>query len=299
MTGKVMASNGFTPKIMSENAGIPDSIRHVVVIVKGNRTFDDVLGDVRQAANGIVMASPNLARFGRSGYADGRNVRLSLQRVDMTPNHHQLAETFSFSDNFYADGGIPWARLERNGVAFKGDQATDQSRAAQFIQAIEEKYGEGKQPLPPLVLLHLPNDRMAEPKPDEGYPYDASYVADNDYALGRIVEFLSHSPWWREMAIFITEEQTPDGWDHIDAQRSILLCVGPHFKKNYASHVNAGFPSLLKTVSRILRLTPVNLFDAAASDLDVFTDTPDFAPYAALPVDKRVFDPAKLAESQH
>jgi hypothetical protein len=220
--------------------------------------------------------------------------------VDVTPNHHKLAGMFSFSDNFYAEGGIPWARLERLGISFRADTNTpDLSRAEQFIHQVQQKYGEGKQPLPPLVLLHLPNSRIGEPRPEDGFTYDASYVASNDLALARVVEFLSKSPWWREMAIFVTEEGPPAGLDHIDAYRSPLLCVGPHFKKNYVSHVNTSFPGLLKTIFRILRLPPVGLLDATASDLaDVFTDTPDFEPYTPLPVDRHLNIPAKAAEPE-
>jgi len=82
----------------------------------------------------------------------------------------------------------------------------DQFRATQFIHEIEEKYVKGGEPFPRFIFMHLPNDHMTEPRPQDGYPYDASYVADNHYALGRIVEFLSRTPWWREMAIFVTED---------------------------------------------------------------------------------------------
>ena len=61
---------------------------------------------------------------------------------------------------------------------------------------------------------------MARPRPADGYPYAASYVADNDYALGRIVEYLSHTPWWREMAIFVTEDDAQGGVDHVDSHRT-------------------------------------------------------------------------------
>ncbi len=77
----------------------------------------------------------------------------------------------------------------------------------------------------------------------------------------------------------------------------MLLGVGPYFKKNYVSHVNSSFPGLLKTVFRLLRVPPLNLFDATASDLsDCFTGTPDFSPYKALPIDANLFDPAKARE---
>jgi len=173
----------------------------------------------------------------------------------------------------------------------------DQFRASQFIGEIQKMYGESKAPLPQVLFIHLPNDHMAKPRPTDGYPYEASFVADNDYALGRIIDFLSHSPWWREMAIFITEDDAQGGRDHIDAHRTVFLGVGPYFKRNYVSHVNSSFPGMLKTVFRLLRLPPLNLFDATAADLsDCFTETPDFTPYGALSIDSRLFDPAKARE---
>jgi YVTN family beta-propeller protein len=402
-TALVMAVNGYAPKPMETGTPLPEGIRHVVVIVKENRTFDEVFGDIRKVANGPVMAAPVLARFGRAGYADGSNVRFSLKQINVTPNHHQLAEMFSFSDNFYADSdvsvdghhwlvgsypdawtqssftaayagqkdfrfpttapgrllfaesnssvhpeeqleaGTIWHHFERHGISFRnfgegfelagndegeGLKPTgarfltnvpmpdplyrntsrqypgfnmnvpDQFRATQFIHEITELYGEGKAPLPQLLFLHLPNDHMAKPRPKDGYPYEASFVADNDYALGRIIEFLSHSPWWPEMAIFITEDDAQGGRDHIDSHRTVLLGVGPYFKKNYVSHVNSSFPGMLKTVFRLLHIPPLNLFDAIASDLgDCFTATPDLTPYTVLPIaNKLLFDPAKARE---
>jgi hypothetical protein len=138
---------------------------------------------------------------------------------------------------------------------------------------------------------------MARPRPEDGYPYEASFVADNDHALGRIVEYLSNTKWWREMALFITEDDAQGGRDHIDAHRTVLLVAGPYAKKNYVSHRNSSFPGLLKTIFRLLDLPPLNLFDAAATDLsDCFTDTPDFTPYRAEPVDDRLFKPEEARQ---
>src|SRR5262249_41656312 len=111
MTERVMAANGYAPKLMQngapvEPARLPEGIRHVVVIVKENRTFDEVFGDITQAGERPVLGAPGLARLGTRGYADGRNIRLSLQNINVTPNHHKLAEMFSFSDNFYADSDV-------------------------------------------------------------------------------------------------------------------------------------------------------------------------------------------------
>ena len=138
---------------------------------------------------------------------------------------------------------------------------------------------------------------MTKPRPKDGYPFEASFVADNDYALGRIVEFLSQTPWWREMAIFVTEDDAQGGRDHIDAHRTVLMGLGPYFKRNYVSHVNTSFPGMLKTIFRLLGLPPLNLFDAVASDLgDCFANTPDYGGYQVLKEDSRLFDPAVARE---
>jgi hypothetical protein len=176
----------------------------------------------------------------------------------------------------------------------------DQFRADQFIHEMQEKYERGGQALPRFLFIHLPNDHMAETRPGDGYPFHASFVADNDYALGRIMEYLSNSPWWKEMAVFITEDDAQGGRDHIDSHRTLLLAAGPYVKRQYVSHIHASFPGLLKTVFRILGVPPLNLYDASASDLaDCFTSSPDLTPFHVLPIDKRLFDPAAAKEPLH
>ena len=404
-TARVYQYNGFLPS-KKPPAALPKEIRHVVLIVKENRTFDEVFGDIQFASNGPVAGSPALARFGRWGevVSDRRTLssRLILRNVNITPNHHALAERFAFSDNFYADSevsvdghhwlvgsypnawtesslmaayggqkdfrlptaapgrlqfaqsnsslhpeeqleaGALWHHLERHGISFRNygegfelagvyEQAgfkptgaryltnvpmpeplyrntsreypqynmniPDQYRADQFIAEVRRLYLSGEQPFPRFIYIHLPNDHLARPRPEDGYPYEASYMADNDYALGRIVEFLSRTPWWKQMAIFITEDDA-QGWvDHIDSHRTVLLVVSPYARRNYVSHVNSSFPGLLKTIFRLLGIPPLNLFDATAADLaDCFTNEPDFTPYEALPVDPRIFDPARARD---
>src|SRR5262249_1812542 len=140
-------------------------------------------------------------------------------------------------------------------------------------------------------------DHIAKPRPKDGYPLAASYVADNDYALGRIVEYLSHTPWWRTMAIFIAEDDAQGGADHVDAHRTVLMIASPYAKAGYVSHENTSFGGMLKTLFAIMKLPPLNLFDAAASNLsDCFTATADFRPYSLRPSDKTIFDPAKARE---
>ena len=99
------------------------------------------------------------------------------------------------------------------------------------------------------------------------------------------------------MAVFITEDDAQGGRDHIDAHRTVLMAAGPYVKRDYVSHVNSSFPGLLKTVFRLLGMPPLNLFDAAASDLaDCFTAQPDFTPYKLLPVDARLFKPEEAKD---
>jgi YVTN family beta-propeller protein len=111
-TAFVIQANGFTPHADPPRT-LPDGIRHVVLIVKENRTYDEVFGDVQDASNGRAMGTPQMARFGSRGYLDGQGKRLSIRDLQVTPNHHAIARQWSFSDNFYADsdasvGGHHW-----------------------------------------------------------------------------------------------------------------------------------------------------------------------------------------------
>lgn len=402
-TSFVLEANGFRPQEKPASP-LPSGIRHVILIVKENRSYDEVFGDMANAANGAAMGSPLIARLGTRGYVDGKGKRFSLKDVNITPNHHAIARRWAFSDNFYADsdvsgdghhwlvgaypnawlesslmaaysdqkkdfrlssapgrllfagsdssvhpeeqveGGTIWHHMARHGVSFynfgEGFELAgvdedrdleptgarfltnvpmpeplyhntsrqypgfnmnipDQFRASQFIKELDEKYVKGGEELPQFLFIHLPNDHMAKERPEDGYPYEESFVADNDYALGRILEYLSGTKWWSETAVFITEDDAQGGVDHIDAHRTVLLCAGPWCKKDYVSHVNTSFPGLLKTIFRLLNMPPLTLFDAAASDLsDCLSSQPDPAPYKAVPVDTRIFDPVAAQESK-
>lgn len=407
LTRRVLEANGFVPVKGAKPPEYPPEIRHVVLIVKESRSFDEVFGDIEKASNGVVDGAPMLARFGRFGSAGeaggGFQRRFSLRGINVTPNHHAMAQRGALSDNFYSDGdtsveghhwlaGVPpnawtlstlmparggqkesrgpssapgrlqfaesnssvhpeeipeagtlWHHLERHGITFRnfgegfelagvrrgeGFEPTgvrfltnvampealfrntsrdypeyntfipDQYRATRFIEEIEKLYGQGE-PLPRFLCIHLPNDDMARARAEDGYPFTASYVADNDYALGRIVDYLSKTPWWKNMAIFVTEDEASGGVDHVDSHRTVFLALGPYVKRNHVSHTNASFPALHKTIFGILGIPALNLFDAAASDLsDCFTATPDFTPYEVQPVVKELFDPAKARPAQ-
>ena len=265
------------------------------------------LGDVTKASTSLVVGAPPMARFGQDGYVDGHGQRLSLHHVSVTPNHHAIATEWAFSDNFYLDadtgpGRQEWmaafGHLLRHGISFYrfgegfDPQMADTDRARRFIHEIDEEFGNANTDLPQFILVQLPNDRRATARPKAGYPYDESYVADNDEALGRILEYLSGTRWWGRMAVFVTESGADGGIDHIDRDRTLLLCAGPWARKNYVSHINASFPSLFKTIFRLLGVPSMNLFGASAADLsDCFAPAADLASYHAIPVDPRVYNP--------
>jgi YVTN family beta-propeller protein len=173
----------------------------------------------------------------------------------------------------------------------------DQYRAYWFMRDIEKRFLHGRRKLPSFLNIALCNDHGADPKPERGYPYLASWMADNDLALGRIVEFLSHTPYWKNMAIFVTEDDAGGEPDSVDAQRSVLLVISPWVKRGYVSHRHTTILSMHRTLYEIFGLPPLNMFDALANDFsDAFTTEPDFRPYRAVPVDRRIFDPEKAKD---
>ena len=173
----------------------------------------------------------------------------------------------------------------------------DQFRVDQFKKEFTEKWMNGKDTMPSLMTVIIPNDHGAGDRPEAGYPFRESYMADNDLAVGRIVEFLSHTPYWENMLIVITEDDAQNGVDHVDAHRSILMVISPWVKKDFVSHNHYSFGSIFKTYWNILGLPYLNQYDAGATDFaDFFTETPDFTPYNAIPVDARIFEPQKALD---
>ena len=173
----------------------------------------------------------------------------------------------------------------------------DQFRVSVFEKEFNEKWGNGKETMPSVLTVILPNDHGAAERPEAGYPFRESYMADNDLAVGRIVEFLSNTPYWKNMLIIITEDDAQNGVDHIDAHRSILMAISPFTRKNYSSHTHTSFGSIFKTFWNILGIPYLNQYDAGASDLaDMFSEVPDFTPYNAIPADSRFFDPQKALD---
>ena len=148
--------------------------------------------------------------------------------------------------------------------------------------------------MPALIVIRLPDDHTTDARPADGYPYRASYVADNDLALGRIVAFLSRTSIWKDSALFVTEDDAQSGVDHVDAHRSVLLVASPWVVPGSVSHQHTSMGSITRTIDELLGLGPLNLEDALAGEITgVFDTQTHLNPFKVLPSDVRVFNPSK------
>jgi YVTN family beta-propeller protein len=343
------------PVPVPQRHGEPSVFKHVVYIIKENRTYDQVLGDMKEG-NG----DPNLALFGE----------------EVTPNHHALAREFTLFDNFYCSGvlsadGHSWTDeayvtdyLERafggwvrsypmddedpiayaptgfiwdNALAHKrtirnygecinmdfapkgttwsevyGDYkngtkklklttqsylaalkphthpgypwfpllAPDVYRANLFIEELQayEKTGD----LPNFIILTLPCNHTEGTRP--GYPTPRAMVADNDLALGRIVEAVSKSKFWPDTCIFVVEDDPQNGYDHVDAHRTVALAISPYTKRHFVDHTNYNQTGMVKTIELSLGLPPMNQLDLSATPMrNCFQAAPDLTAYTSRP----------------
>jgi YVTN family beta-propeller protein len=168
----------------------------------------------------------------------------------------------------------------------------DQFRATEFERDFRHRLATGK--IPGLIVIRLPGDHTADPRAADGYPYRASYVADNDLALGRIVAFLSRTSIWKDSAVFVTEDDAQGGVDHIDAHRSVLMIASPWVKPRSISHDHTSMGSITRTIDELLGVGPLNLEDALAGEITgIWDDHPHLEPFTVQGSDPRVFDPAK------
>ncbi|WP_291510970.1 bifunctional YncE family protein/alkaline phosphatase family protein [Acidithiobacillus sp.] len=346
---------GVKPRPIPERLGEPSVFHHVVYIIKENRTYDQVLGDLSQG-----QGDPQLTVFGRS----------------ITPNHHALAEEFALLDQYFLPAkssaeGHPWATtaflsdyVQRNVRAwFRGyphtildalvppktgylwdaalarglsvriyGEATlpvmaqkhltwldlwqlreegrlpealgvegtipavlqhghplypgedyrfsDQFRADLLLQDLARFEAQGQ--MPNLLIVALPNDHTAGMKPY--FPQPQAMMADNDLALGRIVEALSRSRFWSDTVIFVTEDDAQDGWDHLSPFRSLGYVISPYSRLGRVEHHFYSQLDMLRTMEQILGIAPMNLMDLAARPMmELFGDRADLRPYQLRP----------------
>lgn len=355
LAGKLPREN-VEPVPVPARIGEPSVFKHVVYIIKENRTYDQILGDMTEGDG-----DPSLCVFGR----------------EITPNTHKICKDFMLMDNFYVSGkcsaeGHQWTDMaivtdyiEKNMRAwfrsyphvqedalvyaptgFIWDNALKHGKsvriygeacAPEFNEAITrdsiykgflkgEKfefkntttiepvwkiisqeypcYGSTKIPdvlradafikemkryenmegdqWPELIIIALPNDHTGGTRP--GIPTPRSMVADNDLALGQIIEAISKSKFWKNTAIFATEDDSQAGWDHVSAYRTVGLVASPYSRLNKTIKTNYNQVSMVRTIEQILGLPPMNVMDATASPMfDCFSNKINETPYNSFP----------------
>jgi Phosphoesterase family len=363
------AQGGPAPPPVPARSGEPSVFDHIVYVIKENRTYDQVFGDIK-SGNG----DPRLCIFGR----------------EVTPNHHTLAEQFVLLDNFYCNGvvsadghawategfvtdyfekafggftrvyfagdalsfsptGFIWDNVLLHGLSFRNygekDFPTTVPPAATFKDIYSDfTKGGGKvrivnkfslDPLKPysapgyagwnvkipdvvradvflkelakydsaggwpnFVTVYLPNDHTSGTSPNYATP--RAMVADNDLALGRVVEAVSHSKYWPTTCIFVIEDDPQAGFDHVDGHRSLCLVISPYTKRGQTVSTFYNQTAVLHTMEQMLGLPPMNQMDAMAplmSDCFRPDAKPDLTPYTVRPnqvpldeMNKRVAD---------
>ncbi|HRT07866.1 MAG TPA: bifunctional YncE family protein/alkaline phosphatase family protein [Candidatus Paceibacterota bacterium] len=346
---------GGKPVPVPSRPGEASVFEHVVYIIKENRTYDQVLGDLPQG-NGDA----SLCLFGR----------------EVTPNHHALAEQFVLLDNYYCNGvcsadghawamegyatdyleksfggwtrsypfsgddplsfapsGFIWDHVLLHGLSFRNygemSRTTPRPSNATFLdiyQDYRDKTGkitfqhevfienlrryscpdapgwqmripdairadvflkefadfEQRGGFPNFVIIFLPSDHTSGTRP--GNPTPRAQVADNDLALGRIVERISHSRYWPRTCVFVIEDDPQNGFDHVDGHRSLCLVVSPYTKRGAVVSRFYNQTSVLHTVCRIFGIPPMNQMVATAPLMThCFSDKPDWTPYQCRP----------------
>ncbi|MDT5296390.1 MAG: hypothetical protein QOJ76_3270, partial [Acidobacteriota bacterium] len=134
--------------------------------------------------------------------------------------------------------------------------------------------------LPNFSILRLPNDHTNGVS--AGRPTPQFYVADNDYALGRLVEAVSSSPYWKDTAVVVVEDDAQDGPDHVDCHRSVALVISAYNRPGALVHEYHSTVSLIRTMEMLLGLAPMNLLDATATPVDIFRREADLRPFKAV-----------------
>lgn len=312
-------------------------IRHVIYVIKENRSYDEVLGDIRAADGDPALVwfgrriTPNQhAIAGRFGVfdraftnsqvsADGHNWTDAAFANDYVerfwpPNYGGRRPRYDFQDG-RADtphGGYLWDAAARANVSYRdygedlvpandiGKPPTaflnlrghfdphyvgwnvkysDEKRFAEWQREFEGFVR--RRDLPQLEIVYIPNDHTAGTAP--GYPTPQAYVAINDNAVGKLVDAVSHSPYWKSTAIFILEDDAQDGPDHVSDQRSTFYVASPYAKPG-VHHEHYTTAGVVHTIELLLGLRPLSIYDVTALPMYAAFDLrPDLHAFDAMP----------------
>jgi len=186
------------------------------------------------------------------------------------------------TDSIWYKCAYPIKSLERySDLRFPGWNLTipDQIRADIFMKALKEYEAKGS--FPDFTIIYLPNDHTSGYA--ENLPTPRAYVADNDEATGRVIEALSKSPFWKDMAVFVNEDDPQSGTDHVDGHRSVCFIASPYAKRHVIISKFYNQSSVLHTICQIFGVQPMNQLVAMAPLMtECFQDQPDYAGYASL-----------------
>ncbi|MBB6052807.1 bifunctional YncE family protein/alkaline phosphatase family protein [Armatimonas rosea] len=340
-----------TPKLKVFNG----EIKHVLYIIKENRTYDEVFGDMKEGNGEVSLCglgeevTPNHHALARSftlfdnGYVSGTNSADGHQWTDTAMANDYLEHMYTGYRTYPDDGDDPmgissagalWdaALKKKKSVRIYGEfcddssniispkpkdwlevwQArgtdkftyksvpkvhnvkklahpnylywpllqSDQVKADIFIEEYQ-KFSKADT-VPNLMVMSLPSDHTEGLSAE--YPKPKSMVADNDLALGRIVEAVSKSPQWKNTAIFVIEDDAQAGPDHVDGHRTVFACYSPYVKRGFVDSNFYTTVTMLSTIEKMLGLDPMNKFDANTPPMAAcFTDTPNFSAFTAVP----------------
>ncbi len=151
---------------------------------------------------------------------------------------------------------------------------------AEFREFVAQREAGKPDSMPVLNIVRFPNDHTTGIK--KGFPTPQFMVADNDYALGRLVEAVSSSVYWKDTAIFVVEDDAQSGPDHVDSHRSVGLAISAYNKPGALIHKFHNTVSMIRTIELLLGIAPMNQLDASAVPMDIFQDQPDLTPYKAV-----------------
>ncbi|UOQ68622.1 alkaline phosphatase family protein [Hymenobacter volaticus] len=314
-----------------KQVGEKSPIKYVFYVIKENRTYDQILGDMPEGNGDSTLCifpekvSPNHHALAREFVlldnfyvnaevsADGHNWSMAAYATDYTEktwptNYGGRGGTYDYEGTrkiAYPRDGYIWDYCQRAGLSYRSygefadnGKATlkslenhicpkspgfnmdikDVERVRIWKQDFDSLLAKGA--VPQFSTIRLSNDHTSGQRKGKYTPIAA--VADNDLALGQLVEHLSKSAIWKETAIFVLEDDAQNGPDHVDAHRSPAFVISPYTRRNSVNHTLYSTSGILRTMELILGLPPMSQYDAAALPLsDCFTATPTLTPYQA------------------
>jgi hypothetical protein len=216
------------------------------------------------------------------GEMDAKNKSLRAKLLDQYKQGSDFAGTFSTK--------APIARLNQYLVpdfpAYSLN-VPDVVRARIFMRHLKD--WESKGSMPNLVMLQLPSDHTEGTTP--GFSTPRACLADNDVAVGQVVEAISHSKFWKSTLILIVEDDAQDGLDHVDGHRTVALAVSPYTKRGSIDPTFYSQVSMVKTIEMIMGVPPMSIFDMIANDMrSSFQSTPDLTPYSAVQPEQSIYE---------